>query len=248
MKAPGCSFALSERDIHVWTLRIDAPAGIAAEFEPVLVPSEMERAARFRFDHLRRSFVIARGALRCLLGRYLSVCPASLHLDYGSKGKPGLASAGGIEFNVTHSGGLAVFAFTIGCPVGVDLEQIRPLTGIEDIASRFFCPEETVELMSLPPSERERAFFRCWTRKEAYVKATGDGLSTPLDAFRVTLRPDEPAHFVHMAHDTKAASAWTLHDLNLASDYAAALAYRERQRPLSIFRTVDPRELISQMS
>lgn len=240
----GCSFELSGRDVHVWILRTGASDAVAAKFEPVLVSDERDRAARFRFDHLRQSFVITRGALRCLLGRYLGLDPASIRFNYGSKGKPALAATAGIEFNMTHSGGLAAFAFTVGCQIGVDLEQIRPLTETQDIANRFFCSEEAAEIMSLPPSERERAFFCCWTRKEAYIKAIGDGLSAPLDEFRVTLQPNEPAQFIHLAHDTNAAKAWTLHDLCLASDYAAALAYRDRQRSLSVFPIVDPAEFI----
>jgi 4'-phosphopantetheinyl transferase len=241
----GCSFELSGRGVHVWTLRTGASDAVAANFEPVLAPDEKDRAARFRFDRLRHSFVIRRGALRYLLGRYLDRHPASIRFNYGSKGKPAVASAVGIEFNTTHSGGLSVFAFTVGCQIGVDLEQIRLLTETQHIADRFFCSEEAAEIMSLPPSERERAFFYCWTRKEAYVKAIGDGLSAPLDEFRVTLQPNQPARFIHLAHDMKAAKAWTLHDLRLASDYAAALAYRDRQRSLSVFPIVGPVEFIS---
>jgi 4'-phosphopantetheinyl transferase len=102
--------------------------------------------------------------------------------------------------------------------------------------------------MSLPPSERERAFFICWTRKEAYIKAIGDGLSIPLNEFRVSLQPNEPARFIHLAHNTDAAKAWMLHDLGLASEYAAAVAYRDRQRSLSVFPIVDPAEIISPLS
>lgn len=240
----GCSFELSGRAVHVWTLRTGASDAVVAKFEPLLVPDEKERAARFHFDHLRRSFVVTRGALRCLLGRYLGVHPAGIRFQYGSKGKPALAPASNVEFNLTHCGGLAAFAFTVGCPIGVDLERIRPIAEAQDIAGRFFCPEESAEILSLPPSECERAFFRCWTRKEAYIKAIGDGLSAPLDEFRVTVQPNQPAQFIHLAHDTDAAKAWTLHDLCLASDHAAALAYRDRERALSVFPIVDPAEFI----
>jgi 4'-phosphopantetheinyl transferase len=213
-------------------------------FERVLVKHETDRAARFSFSHLRESFVIARGALRYLLGRYLDLHPASIRFIYGSNGKPALASAANIQFNITHSGSLAAVALTADCQIGVDLEQIRPLSDLQHIADRYFCSEEAAEIMSLPPSERERAFFCCWTRKEAYIKAIGDGLSAPLDGFRVTVQPNTPARFVHLGHDTTAAETWTLHDLCLASDYAAALAYRDRQRSLSIFPIVDLAEFL----
>jgi 4'-phosphopantetheinyl transferase len=144
---------------------------------------------------------------------------------------------------MTHSGDMAAFVFTIGCQIGIDLERVRGLSEAQEIANRYFCPDEAAEIMALPPNERERAFFLCWTRKEAYIKAIGDGLSTPLHEFRVTLQPNEPARLVHLARDKEAARVWTLHDLSLASNYAAAIAYRDRQRPLSIIPIVDPREL-----
>jgi 4'-phosphopantetheinyl transferase len=240
---PDCSFEFSGREVHVWTLHIEASHAVATTFEPVLSADEKDRAAHFRFDHLRHSFVTVRGALRYLLGRYLDLHPARILFNYGLKGKPALASDASIEFNLTHSGDMAAFAFTVGCQIGVDVEQIRPLTEAQDIANRYFCSEESAEMMSLPPNERERAFFFCWTRKEAYIKAIGDGLSAPLHEFRVTLQPNEPARLIHLAHDKEAARAWTLHDLRLDSNYAAALAYRDRQRPLSIIPIVDPREL-----
>ncbi|MGA8086303.1 MAG: 4'-phosphopantetheinyl transferase superfamily protein [Terracidiphilus sp.] len=233
------SFGLSERDIHIWTLPTEASNEVVARFERVLVSEEADRAARFRFRYLRESFVIARGALRSLLGLYLNVHPANIRFVYGLRGKPALAFDTGIEFNMTHSGSLAVIAVTMGCPIGVDVEQIRPLSDMQDIANRFFCPEEATEVMSLPLAERERAFFRCWTRKEAYIKAIGDGLSTPLDDCRVTVQPNAAARFVHVAHDIAAAEAWMLHDLCFAPDYAGALAYRDQERSLRLYPIVD---------
>jgi len=239
------SFELTGRGIHVWTLRIAASNSEVAHFEGVLDLEEKERAARFHFDHLRRSFVITRGVLRCLLGRYVGIHPSAILFQYGLKGKPALPSAANLEFNASHSGDVAAFAFTTGCQIGIDVERIRQVIEAEQIASRFFCPEEAAEVLSLPPGKRERAFFSCWTRKEAYIKATGDGLSVPLDEFRVALLPGEPVRFIHIAHDLEAAKAWTLHDLQLTSDYAAALAYPDRDRPLSIFPIVDPAGILS---
>jgi 4'-phosphopantetheinyl transferase len=239
-----CSFHLSGRSVHVWPVRTEAPTAVADGFELHLSPDEKGRAAQFRFEHDRNSFVIARGVLRILLGRYLHISPVSILFKYGSKGKPALAGSAGIDFNVSHSGGLAVFAFTAGCEVGVDVERIRPLPDMQSIADRFFCSEEAAELMSLTANQREHGFYLCWTRKEAYIKASGDGLSASLDSFRVTLRPCQPARFIHLANDTSAAEAWTLHDLRLASNYAAALAYRDTERPIVILPIVDPTESI----
>ena len=122
---------------------------------------------------------------------------------------------------------------------------MRPTAGAQDIADRFFCPEEAAEIRSLPPSERERAFFRCWTRKEAYIKAIGDGLSAALNGFRVTVQPGEPARLVHIAHDTVVAQAWTLDDLTPSADFLAALAYRDRPRSVSTFLIDDPARLLN---
>ena len=232
----------------MWTLHINGSGAAAAPFDSVLTRDEKDRAERFRFDHLRNAFVTTRGTLRHLLGRYLTSDPASIRFKYSATGKPTVASTTGIEFNVTHSGSLAVFSVASGCQLGVDVERIRPLTEMQDIARRFFCRDEVTEIMSLPSHERVQAFFCCWTRKEAYVKATGDGMSAALDGFRVTLRPNESARFVHVANDRNGAKAWTLHDLSLSRGYAAALAYRDHRRRLSVFPIGDPAELFTSVA
>jgi 4'-phosphopantetheinyl transferase len=241
------SLELSGREVHIWTLPTTAANATAVMFEPFLAPHELDRAGRFHFCHLRESFVIARGALRCLLGSYLGLHPKSVRFSHSANGKPALEADAHIQFNMTHSGGLVAIAITVGCQIGLDLEQIRSLPDMQQIAARFFCPEETAEIMSLPSSERERAFFCCWTRKEAYIKAIGDGLSAPLDGFRVTVLPDTPAQFVRIGPGATDTGAWTLHDLSLAPGYAAALAYCDRQRPLSIFPITDLAQLLSKM-
>jgi 4'-phosphopantetheinyl transferase len=241
------SFELLGSEVHIWTLPTGALHAVSVMFEPVLATDELDRADRFRFGHLRDSFVIGRGALRCLLGRYLDLHPTSIRFIYGSKGKPALDACARIHFNMTHSGSLAAVAITADCQIGLDLEQIRPLSDMQQIAARFFCSEEAAEIMSLPPSERERAFYCCWTRKEAYIKAIGEGLSTPLDSFRVTVLPNTPANFVHLSHGQTDTDAWTLHDLCLAPDYAAAVAYCDQRRSLSIFPIVDLAEFLSSL-
>ncbi|HEY1806694.1 MAG TPA: 4'-phosphopantetheinyl transferase superfamily protein [Terracidiphilus sp.] len=238
------TFTLSRREIHIWIFPTEAPNDLVARFERILPSEEVDRGARFHSTHLRDSFVLARGALRFLLGKYLNTDPASIRFVYGLRGKPALASVTGIDFNMTHSGTMAAIALTMDCPLGIDLEQIRPISDMQEIAARFFCPEEASEVMSLSAAERERAFFRCWTRKESYIKATGDGLFTPLDDFRVTVLCGTPARFVHLARDLVAAQKWTLHDLNLVPDYAAALAYRGQERSLRFTSIVDLGELL----
>ena len=238
------AYELSGRAVHIWPVWTHAPDAVVEQFQLLLAPDETDRAGRFRFVHLQQSFILARGALRVLLGRYLNTAPGRIQFSYGSKGKPALAGLNRLQFNATHSGDLALFAFTMDCEIGVDVEQIRPMPDIEDVAKRFFCAEEAAELMSLPAGQREHSFFLCWTRKEAYIKATGDGLSTPLDAFRVTLRPGEPAAMVHLERDPIAAQNWTLQDVSPARGYAAALAYRDAPRPLETFPFFNPKQLL----
>jgi len=238
------SFGLSGQMIHVWSLRTaDVSKAVVSKFELFLTPDERRRAERFRFEYLRHSFVLTRGALRGLLGRYLHVPPAKIQIAYGSKGKPRLAEPGVATFNVSHSGDMAVFAFAAGCEIGVDVEEIRPLPDMLDIAQRFFCPAETAELISLSGNQRERAFFHCWTRKEAYIKALGEGLSVPLDDFQVTLRPGEPASIIHLAGDVDAGRTWRLYDLELSPGYVGALAHRGLARQLRLL-PINPDELL----
>ena len=239
----GCSFQLLNNDVHIWTMPIEASRAVVVQFERILSEDESKRAARFRFSHLRDSFVITHGVLRHLLGRYLGLDPPRICFSYGDKGKPAVASAGNLQFNLTHSGGIAAVAFTTDCQLGIDMEHIRPVEEMQQIADRNFSAEEAAELMLLPENEREPAFFRCWTRKEAYIKAIGDGLSCALDSFQVTLLPNMPPRLIHIGGDRVAAEMWSLHDLCVAPDYASALAYCDRKRSVSIFSVPDLAEL-----
>jgi len=235
---------LAGRAVDVWTVKLASSDSAAAHLEAALAPDELARADRFLFPHLRRSFIISRGSLRILVAVYLGIAPREVEFSYGARGKPAYIDPAAIQFNLSHSGELALFAFTAGCELGVDIEQIRPLEDLGDIASRFFCSEETAELSSLPAGQRVHAFFLCWTRKEAYIKAVGEGLTVPLDSFRVTTRPGEPARMIHLAQDANAAKAWTLHNLISDREYAAALAYRDAERPIRMRPPVMPEELL----
>ena len=234
MLLDGHPFTISNQAVDIWRFPLQASSAVVACLEESLSPDERDRAARFHFDHLRRSYICGRGALRHLLARYLQVSPSSIRFAYGVKGKPALADQPSLRFNLAHAGDLAAVAFTADCEIGIDLEPIRPMPDLQQIAGRFFCPEESAEILSLPPVERDRAFFLCWTRKEAYVKAVGEGLSLPLSDFRVTVRSNEPTRLIHIGYSEKDAKAWTLEDLYLAPEFAAAIAYRDRPRVLNI--------------
>ena len=229
----------------MWTVRL---AAAQREFEALyglLSPDEAARAERFKFEKHRGAFALGRASLRVLLGRYLRVAPATIQFVYGAKGKPSLADAAcRLRFNVSNSGELAVMAFTECCELGVDVEHIRPVTDIERIAERFFCAAEAAELMALPDAQRQQGFFNCWTRKEAYIKAVGDGFAVGLDSFRVTLQPGVAAELVELEGSRDAARAWTMHDFIPAPEYIGALAYQDRQRSVMIEKLVTAGELL----
>jgi 4'-phosphopantetheinyl transferase len=231
------------RDVHIWRVPLQAADNTIAEFESILLSEELARAARFRSDHLQRRFIVGRGTLRILLASYLHAHPARLQFSYGPQGKPYVNSTTGIHFNVSHSDDLALLAFTMGCDVGIDIERIRSQPDLLGIARRFFNREEVAELELLPAGECQYSFYLCWTRKEAYIKASGDGLSAPLHSFRVTLRSGEPACLTRLTQISDD-SAWTIHDLSVMPNYAAALVYNDSPRPVCFTTVADPSNLL----
>jgi 4'-phosphopantetheinyl transferase len=186
---------LGEGEIHVWRAYLDCAETALRQFETTLASDEKDRATRFLFQKDRNDFIAARGVLRELLGRYLNRSPADIEFDYGHRGKPSLrteAFGRPVRFNVSHSHGLALLAFAMGRQLGVDLELVRPEFAADEIAKRYFSTQEVMELRALPASLRAEGFFLCWTRKEAYIKARGEGLHIPLESFQVSLTPGQP--------------------------------------------------------
>jgi len=209
-----------------------------------LSSDEAARAARFHFEEHRRAFILGRGVLRALLGGILKMPPGEIQFSYGPKGKPSLADASSpVLFNASNSGNLAVYAVTEGCDIGIDVELLRPIPEMENIAARFFAPAEASELMALPEPDRPQAFFNCWTRKEAYIKAIGDGLSVPLDSFRVTLRPGAGAEMLCLGGSIEAAKGWMLHDFDPAPGFVGAIAYPGCSREIAFNPLVTVDEL-----
>ena len=164
----------------------------------MLAPDEAARAARFHFDRDRRRYIVARGTLRRLLEQYLNIDARLITMRNGPQGKPNLVGDA-LQFNVSHSGGVGLFAFCRDAAVGVDVEQIRPMADALALAGRFFAPEEQEMLSRAPADARDAVFFRVWTCKEAFIKALGEGLSHPLDAFSVAI--DDPPGFMRMDRD-----------------------------------------------
>jgi len=218
-RQPPNRWELRPAEIHVCAVALAASPVCIAKLEGVLSPEERQRARRFRTAELTQAFVAGRGILRTILGGCLHLPPSDVPLEYGERGKPRIRGGGRLRFNLSHSGGQALYALAVDCEVGVDLERIRPMPDCESIAERFFSAAEQRDLRSAPPRQREAAFFTCWTRKEAYIKAVGDGLSLPLDSFRVSLLPSEPPTL-----DARGDSQeWSLFDVSPGQSYAAAL-------------------------
>lgn len=215
---------LLPREVHVWRFTLDPPGPVLARLEATLDAAEFRRAGRFRTEPLRRRFVAGRGGLRAILGAVLGRPPEQVAFAYGDHGKPRLAGvvAGQLEFNLAHSHGLALCAVSLGRVLGVDLEAIRPMDNAERIIGRFFSPREQAEFLTLPAHDRQAAFFRGWSRKEAFLKATGTGLSTALDSFDVALGPT--AALLRVGDDPSEAPRWSLLDLHPGPGFASALA------------------------
>lgn len=218
---------LAEDEVHVWCASLEQEHARVQALREHLDEAERAKAGRFHFEKDRRHYTVARGVLRDLLSRYLHAPPARLIFSYNQYGKPALAgqfAAGGLRFNVSHSGGVGLFAFTRGREAGVDVESLREDFASREVAQHFFSSREVTALCAIPPEQYTRAFFNCWTRKEAYIKALGEGLSHPLDSFAVSLAPGEPARLLSTDRDRREALRWSLFDINSLHGFAAALA------------------------
>jgi len=224
---------LSNGEVQVWTSCRDIEQAELDDLKGLLASDELARAARFRFPEDRSRFITSRGVLRRMLGNYLRLDPRNLRFRYSEKGKPALDldSDADLHFNVAHSDQAIVWAFTHSRRVGVDVEKISFDFAISEIAEHFFSQVERAALRSLPISQQHEAFFRCWARKEAYLKATGDGLSLPLGQFDVTLSPSQPALLLDTRPDHSEAERWILQSLELGPAYASAIVIeRENAR------------------
>ena len=233
---------LNDHEVHVWRVHLDGGPGAQAScllpsqnLNQALTDSDRTQAACFRFEIDRQRFLIARASLRIILSRYLQVAPRSLEFKPGTHGKPELVASQktiDLRFNVSHSRELGLIAISLGRDVGVDLEFMREDFAGDEIAERFFSQNEIAQLKTVAPELRTLAFFNCWTRKEAYLKARGDGLSFPLDQFDVSLAPDSRAKLCGNRLDPTETVRWDLLELTPGPDYAAAIAIEKSWRNL----------------
>jgi len=226
---------LTPNAVHLWRASLDVAAARVTLLERTLSPDERERATHYRFVRDRVRYIVARGTLRAILGRYLDLDPAGLRFVYGPQGKPALAPEHGrdISFNLSHAGDVALYAVTRGRRVGVDVEQVVPDVAGSTVPEHTFSPHEVAVLRALPLDEQTAAFFRCWTRKEAYVKALGAGFSLDLTSFDVSLAPDNPPALLATRPDPTEAAHWSLHDVDAGPGYSAAIVVEGRNARLT---------------
>lgn len=221
--SPPDTLDLESHHVDVWRISLNLRIDSVKLSESTLSADENERAARFYFPADRDRFIATHGILRDILGRYHQRKPNELTFSVNQYGKPSLIDSR-LEFNLSHSGNFALIAITEKRKIGVDVERIRTDMEFEKIASRYFSTTEISELTALPPKQRATGFFNCWTRKEAYIKAHGLGLSLPLDSFDVSLTPNQPAILRASRPEPQEASCWRLRSLDVDPNYAGALA------------------------
>jgi 4'-phosphopantetheinyl transferase len=238
-KTPSLKTLLLRNDIHIWQAALDLPIADIQMFKETLSVDEMKRAKRFHFDRDRNRFIVRRGILRAILGRYLNVDPSKVQFCYGKNGKPMLYETVENEtvcFNLSHSEGLALYAFNQDHELGVDIEHVRDILGMEQIARRFFSVKENAIFCSLPTGMRKEAFYNCWTRKEAFIKAIGKGLTFALNTFDVTFAPGEPAKLLDIVDNLEEAAHWSIHTLALTNGFIGAIAVKKHSCSLSYWK------------
>lgn len=221
--APGTLALPDSGMLHLWLFSLQQLPSCVMALAPLLTDDERERAARFRTLPLRHQYIVGRAVLRVLLADYLGIAAESVALRYGARGKPYLADQG-LVFNLAHSETLALLAISAQGALGVDLEAIRLIPDLERVAASFFSPAERADLFSLPAEQHPQAFYRCWTRKEAYIKAESSGLHLPLDSFDVTLLPSDPVRLRRIGSDLQPDRQWSLIDVPISGAFRAAAA------------------------
>jgi 4'-phosphopantetheinyl transferase len=222
---PPDKLLLNESEAHIWRADLAVfDTSFQSKFLQLLSPDEQIRAQKFRFVKDSNNFINARGILRSLIGKYLDINPAEISFQYSKFGKPVISNNDSLQFNISHSQNMALFAFTAKFNIGVDVEFVNPDIEVKDIAANFFSANERKNLLALPNEEQAAGFFNCWTRKEAFIKAVGEGLSFPLDSFEVSLKPSEPARLLATNWAPDAISKWSLYPMSPAENFVGCVA------------------------
>jgi 4'-phosphopantetheinyl transferase len=235
---PPSDVKLRDGEVHIWSGALDQAGSELNRFFQTLSNDERMRAGRFHFQEDRKRFIVRRGMLRMILGCYLGAEASQLRFCHGENGKPAITEPFGrtIRFNLSHSNGVALFAFARDRETGVDIEYMRYISGMEQIAERFFSINENEVFRSLPDIQKKEAFYNCWVCKEAFVKTLGGGLSRPLNWFDVSLVPGEPAKLLRTEGDSREASRWSIQYLKPAPDYVGAIAVKSDMHEIKPWR------------
>lgn len=224
-RLPPVDLKLQNNDVHVWRASLIQSPALVQKLAKMLSEDEIIRAERFHFERDKRHFIISRGLLRIILGRYLEIAPNQLLFSYSSRGKPAVVTtdtSNTLQFNLSHSEELVLYAFTRDRKIGIDLEYTRPIAELEQLTQHFFSAGEAFAIANVPPNEQQQAFFQAWTCKEAYLKATGEGLAQ-LQQVEVSLVPGEACKLLK-TENPQTIVRWSLQTLKPAPDYVAALA------------------------
>jgi len=212
--------------VEIWICGLEAAAGLAPRYLPFLSDDEVERAGRFKFDHLREAYILGRGVTRSILARRINADPRALRFEYSSYGKPALVGVQDWHFNVSHSASVLVCALTDAAPIGADVERVRPMHDAASIAERFFSAAEAQRVLSAPPESVPALFFETWTRKEAFLKATGTGLNRDLHSFTVSTGPGVSPRIERIEKPDDDPVLWSLRAFVPAESYVGAIAVR----------------------
>lgn len=228
---PPSDLELRDDEIHIWFSYLDKTINELYHFSQMLSIDERMRMGRFHRDEDKKRFIVRHGILRKIFGGYIGVEPNDLQFYYDKKGKPSLLEnlgRGSVQFNLSHSNGVAIFAFTRNHDIGVDIEYIREIPEMDKIVRRFFSEKENEAFRLLPDSQKRAAFFKGWTSKEAFVKALGDGLTRPLYNFDVSLSPNKSGELLKIDGDSNEAHQWSIQYLEPLPDFACAFAIRSK--------------------
>jgi 4'-phosphopantetheinyl transferase len=243
---PSAQPVLGATDVHVWAAHLDVCPEALAGLAAILDEAESARATRFRFERHRNRFIAARGVLRSILGTYLDYAPDELQFEYGAKGKPALTgrfAESSLSFNVAHSEDLALVAVTHIGPIGVDVEQVRPMADADQLVARFFSPRENAQFHTLTADQKAVAFFNLWTRKEAWLKATGEGIAHSLNQVEVPFLPSEPATLLALPQCSDSSLRWALRELLPAPGFVGAVALPDLQFSICNYQFSIPESL-----
>lgn len=220
--------AIHPGEVHLWLVSVTAMEERLDDFYRLLSKDESAKVGRFHFVKDQKQYIVARGVLRIILSHYCLIEPEVHQFGYNQYGKPFLIDNDWLRFNISHSGDRVLFGFSLNLELGVDIEYDKPFESAHEIVERFFSTQEKTQFRSLPDHMKNLSFLKCWTRKEAYIKALGMGMSLPLDAFSVSFIPGKPACLLETGHDMQAKDRWTIKEVNVGNGYVAAVSVEGR--------------------